>query len=142
MEKKCFKCKRVKPLSEFYKHPGMKDGRLNKCKDCNKKDVHWNYLKRRKQYAEYEKGRFQEPGRRVKTIEYQRKRRRLNEQQYKANGIVARALRSGKLSKQVCEMCEKVPAEAHHEDYSKPLDVVWLCRKHHLAIHGKEAYEF
>jgi hypothetical protein len=39
MEKKCFKCKRLLPLSEFYKHPAMGDGHLNKCKDCSRQDA-------------------------------------------------------------------------------------------------------
>jgi hypothetical protein len=40
----------------------------------------------------------------------------------------------GRLVKQPCAVCgstEKV--EKHHKDYLKPLDVVWLCRAHHLA---------
>lgn len=37
--KKCFKCEKEKMLDEFYVHKRMKDGRLNKCKDCTKKDT-------------------------------------------------------------------------------------------------------
>lgn len=39
MEKKCFKCEIVKPLSEYYKHPRMGDGHLNKCKSCTRHDT-------------------------------------------------------------------------------------------------------
>jgi hypothetical protein len=47
----------------------------------------------------------------------------------------AYAIKTGKLIRQPCQACGNEQSEAHHEDYSKPLDVKWLCRKHHAALH-------
>lgn len=138
--KKCFKCEAEKPLSEFYKHPTMGDGHLGKCKECTKRDVAGNYRKNRTHYAEYEKRRYQDPRRRVATLEYQRKKRAKNPDQYKANTAVSNAVRDGRLIKMPCEVCGADKAQAHHDDYLKPLDVRWLCREHHLELHGREAY--
>jgi hypothetical protein len=54
----------------------------------------------------------------------------------KARQIVNVQIRKGLLQRQACEIdgCNGV-GHAHHEDYSKPLDIVWLCRKHHEAYH-------
>jgi hypothetical protein len=45
------------------------------------------------------------------------------------------------LIRKPCEVCSNPKSQAHHDDYTKPLDIRWLCRKHHLQIHGKVAYE-
>lgn len=34
-----------------------------------------------------------------------------------------------------CEICQKLPTRKHHEDYNKPLDVIYLCAYHHKKIH-------
>lgn len=53
----------------------------------------------------------------------------------KARDIVKKALMSGKLIKQPCEFCDSEESEAHHDDYSKPLEVRWMCDKHHKEYH-------
>lgn len=62
------------------------------------------------------------------------------EQRRKAN---ARAyaheyLKRGKIQRQPCEVCGE-KAEMHHDDYSKPTQVRWFCRQHHLEIHKQQA---
>ncbi len=48
-----------------------------------------------------------------------------------------RAVQRGVLVRAPCERCAAQVAQAHHEDYSKPLDVVWLCRRCHAARHAE-----
>lgn len=60
---------------------------------------------------------------------------RRNPIQKKANQAVNNAIRDGRLTRQPCEVCGAQKAQAHHEDYSKPLDVRWLCTKHHAEWH-------
>jgi hypothetical protein len=56
----------------------------------------------------------------------------------RAQVAVANAIRDGRLQKwPVCAIpeCDRTP-EAHHPDYGRPLDVVWLCRPHHKQAHN------
>lgn len=56
-------------------------------------------------------------------------------QKYLARKTVENHIRAGKLIRQPCERCGALNAQAHHEDYSKPLDVMWLCPRDHKARH-------
>jgi len=50
----------------------------------------------------------------------------------KAQRLIFSALRNKSLERKPCEICGCEKSEAHHEDYSKPLDINWLCKKHHV----------
>lgn len=54
---------------------------------------------------------------------------------YKARTAVGNAVRDGKIRKpKKCQRCNrKVRLEAHHHDYSKPLEVEWVCVECHAT---------
>jgi len=148
MDKQCKKCLQVKNVEEFYRHPRMADGRLNKCKDCARADVTENRKKNADYYKNYDRLRWDSGGSRgVASDEAQRKASQKWARSHRAvrhaHAVVQYAERSGELSRpEVCEACRKrVPVEAHHEDYAKPLDVRWLCKKCHAKTWRKERQE-
>jgi hypothetical protein len=116
----------------------MADGHLNHCKECQKKATKKTYFanpgKQREYHREYRKN----PERRKRLTEFEQAHRQRHPDRYKARTAVTNALASGRLTRQPCEACgtsEKV--HAHHEDYSKPLEVRWLCETDHNRQHGK-----
>jgi hypothetical protein len=133
--KPCFKCGRARPLTEFYKHPAMKDGRLNKCKDCTKRDVRENRQRRHDQYLAYDRERSKLPHRRAALKAY----RDRDAHKERARIAVSNAIRDGRLTPAPCVICGDATADAHHEDYDRPLDVTWLCRAHHAQRHAELA---
>lgn len=140
MKKICFRCKEPKDVSEFYKHPGTSDGLLGKCKSCTRKDVAKNRADNVDYYREHDRKREQTPERKLAKSIYQERHRYKNTDKYKARTAVGNAIRDGRLIRpDYCSCCDnKCTPEAHHEDYSKPLEVVWMCRECHKEYH-KEA---
>lgn len=143
--KKCFKCNEIKPLSYFYKHPMMADGHLGKCKQCTCADTEARRLVKSKDlnWVESELARHREKSRKCRELGLAAKSKPesvtkwalKNKEKRRCHHIVNNAVRDGKLSRQSCEVCGSEKSEAHHEDYSRPLYVKWLCKKHHMERH-------
>lgn len=133
--KTCFKCNVQKPLTDFYKHPAMADGHVNKCKECNKKDVLEHRLKNIKRIREYDKERSKHPERAKLHLEVNQAWRNQDKRRSKCHNAVAKAIKSGELVRSPCSKCGDVKSLAHHEDYDKPLEVIWFCQPCHKQRH-------
>lgn len=132
--KTCFKCKAPKSLDEFYRHPQMGDGYLGKCKECTRADTLRRSQEKPDYIRAYEQKRRDLPHRialrkRVSTAW-------LSSEKTRAHNAVRRALIKGTLTRLSCEMCGSPKSHAHHDDYSQPLAVIWLCPTHHKARHA------
>lgn len=149
--KECFKCGKEKPLSDFYKHSQMADGHLNKCKKCAKKDVAKHREENLDEIRAYDRKRGSLPHRIALRDDYQktaagkiagdnanRKYKERHPNKRAAHLLLGYAIKAGKIIKESCSICGSIyRIHGHHEDYCKPLDVIWLCPKHHSELHKK-----
>ncbi len=141
--KRCSKCHELKPETEFYKDKRTKDGLKCQCKKCH---CQTSLKTRDKETARANNKKYMR-NRRKRDIEavraYERKRsaNRPKDEKYMARMLLNIAVRDGKIHRPLC--CEKCGAfgmvYAHHADYSKPLDVEWLCSDCHGERHRKTA---
>jgi hypothetical protein len=121
MLKTCRDCKRELPIEEFYKHPMMGDGHLNKCADCVRLRVKKHRERNLEKIRAYDRARGYRPSAAEKIV---------------ARNAVNHALARGEIEVKPCERCGfGIGVQAHHEDYNKPLEVVWLCRPCHGQRH-------
>lgn len=137
--KRCRDCTELKVAEEFYRHSQMADGRLNSCKECRKAYARARQargLRREIDRRGYEKLRRENPE--VLSIRQKRFREKYPNRA-KIYSSVARAIRHGDLEKAPCINCGDPNTEGHHPDYSKPLEVVWLCSTCHKRRHRSEA---
>jgi hypothetical protein len=133
--KACFKCNVQKPLSDFYKHSAMADGYLNKCKECSKLDANNHRANNLEKVRAYDKERNKNKDRIALASAVTKIWRAEDNRRSKAHNAVARAIKCGDLVRLDCFRCGSEKTVAHHEDYDKPLDVVWLCQPCHKQRH-------
>ena len=156
-QKQCFKCMRHLPLDDFYRHSKMADGHLGKCKECTKADVNKNRAANLEYYQQYDRHRFQyELERRSLQLDQMREWAKNNPEklaevksQWQARNpekrqchlSLASAIAKGTLVKSAsCQSCgtSEGRIQGHHPDYTKPIDVMWLCATCHSRQHRLE----
>jgi hypothetical protein len=134
--KTCFKCNMLKPRGEFYSHPKMADGLLGKCKECARSDIAAN--RRDPEKGERIRAYDRKRGNR-QSPEYSRAYASRYPEKHAARSALANAVRGGKIAKpKSCQQCGAGGRiHGHHHDYTKPLDVQWLCPPCHGLQHRK-----
>ncbi len=146
--KKCKKCEEIKLFEAFSLG-------YNKCKECRNKYHREYWKKNRGRFLERMRiygrtyGRIDE--RAEKRLASSRKYKEANKERIKikqksyeksnkhkisAKLKVRYAIKVGVLTREPCETCGIIEnIHAHHDDYNKPLNVRWLCAKHHGKFH-------
>lgn len=139
MKKACANCKQLKSQSDFYKDSQQSNGLKSYCKECVKKRGHDYYRRNREKAIKANKLYRQTSNGKKVALKTTLNAYRKYPQKGRARSQIRYALLKGKLKKRSCEIyrCEESKTEAHHSDYSKPLDVIWLCRQHHMIIEGR-----
>lgn len=135
--KKCSGCGLELPLTEFNKKRNNKDGLQDKCRKCfseyNKARYASNKEKFKKDVREYRENNLESVFKtRLKMCEK-------NPNHKNANEAVSLALQVGAIRNPgICYGCgcdsSEHRIEAHHHDYSKPLDIIWLCTPCHRRM--------
>lgn len=123
----CSVCEKEVLVSQLAKKtPRGKHYKRSWCKSC--------------EYKKRSASRKRNPERRARDAAKNLLRNKRPERRLKvlARAAVMNALRSGKLIKQACEVCGCSQTEGHHDDYTKPIDVRWLCQEHHRMAHRRD----
>lgn len=133
--KKCTKCGEIKSFDLFKKRKSSKDGLDSWCKECsNKNNINWKkqnmnmVLEYNRNWNKKHRYRFQ-----ILSASYRKK----FPEKIKARSLFRTMVLNGMIKPKPCEVCGCKKVEGHHDDYSKPLEVRWLCTLHHRKLHAK-----
>lgn len=144
----CKVCGVTSDAAEFY------SGVNTRCKECHKEKVRQNRKEKSEYYREYDAKRFQnDPRVKMRHKRYQKteagktstdaaRKKWINKkpEARAAHVILGNAVKNGRIQKpSQCSKCGSIERSrkihAHHEDYARPLDVIWLCAQCHHDTH-------
>ena len=141
--KKCFKCNKVKPVSEFYKHPEMSDGLLGKCKLCTRKDtkVREYKLRQNPDWIDKEKKRQRD---KYYRLGYKDKHKPSTEERNRAMRKYKDKFPEKEKAKNISRRIDcPVNKERHHWSYNTAhaKDLIFLTNKEHNKLHRYITYD-
>lgn len=128
--KVCRRCGETKPLSAYTRDKNTRDGHHSRCRVCHAAGKRETRARHPETYREISRRQYANGHRSKGSAPIQ----------HRAHVAVWRALKAGKLTRPpACTRCEAIGSvQAHHEDYTKPFDVQWVCSRCHGAIHAAE----
>lgn len=118
--KKCSRCGKSQDESEFYADKRATDGKQSHCRTCMKSRV--------KEYYSVRENKDKH------NAAVQRSREKHAEKEA-SRMVFDGAMACREIAVLPCFCCGEEKVEGHHPDYSQPLSVVWLCKKHHSEVH-------
>lgn len=133
--KACTVCGVVKSSSDYYRDRRALDGRYSSCKECRKKLSASRVAYMREYMRTYRKIEANKEGIRKYQRKYQSKYSQRRKWYEKIVSAVNSQIRRGLLIRKPCESCGAEKSEAHHADYNKPFEIMWLCKEHHSVWH-------
>lgn len=154
--KMCTACQQEKPLDDFPRNAKRPDGRYSMCKACKNQRGRERHASRpdrapSKTPAARREWRRNNPD----IVSAQRKRyrgryperlnaesrvwMRKNPEKHTAHSTLYAAVTAGKIARpDRCSICNReCKPDGHHEDYTRPLDVIWLCQRCHAQLHAE-----
>jgi len=152
--KLCKHCNQIKPFDSFRPDARIKSGLSSWCKPCSNKRSNESKKKNPEKLKLRDRRKYEKKMRRLYGDSYvvgsesNIKRRGGRKEvlspeeariRHNVRRVTRRAVANGKIAKMPCQVCGHHLSEIHHPDYSKPLDVIWLCPTHHREIHIKES---
>lgn len=129
--KLCVGCKTIKPASEFYREKAMVCGLRSNCKECTV--AYYRTPERRATRARYKATKKARADACRRSADWYQRNKHKRYTHVKVRDAVLR----GDITREPCRDCGTKKVDGHHPDYNKPLEVIWLCRRHHIEEHKR-----
>jgi hypothetical protein len=134
-QKFCAACDKMLPVAAFYPDKNTLSGLGSRCAECARKKARERYYREHDKVMAAEALRRKKPEHREKNRVYRKQSDVRHPQRAKARQLLNNAVRDGRIERLPCHKCGDPKSQGHHEDYSKPLDVEWICAPCHAKEH-------